>query len=67
MEEAPNEVEELTKRIEEAGMSKEAHSKAVAELNNQEMSPMLPRRRSSELHRRAGCALKAYARSPRSG
>ena len=41
MEEAPNEVEELTKRIEEAGMSKEAHSKAVAELNKLKMmSPM---------------------------
>ena len=41
MEEAPNEVEELTKRIEEAGMSKEAHTKAVAELNKLKMmSPM---------------------------
>ena len=41
LEDAPNEVEELTKRIEEAGMSKEAHSKAVAELNKLKMmSPM---------------------------
>jgi ATP-dependent Lon protease len=41
MDEAPNEIEDLTRRIEEAGMSKEAHTKAVAELNKLKMmSPM---------------------------
>ncbi len=41
MEDAPNEIEELTARIEKAGMPKEAKSKAVAELNKLKlMSPM---------------------------
>ena len=41
MEDAPNEVEELEKRIEDAGMSKEAHKKATNELNKLKMmSPM---------------------------
>ncbi|WP_305857912.1 endopeptidase La [Balneatrix alpica] len=36
-----NEIEELKKRIEQAGMSKEAHAKAMAELNKLKMmSPM---------------------------
>jgi ATP-dependent Lon protease len=41
LEEAPNEVEELAKKIEKAGMSKEAREKAQAELNKLKMmSPM---------------------------
>lgn len=41
LEEAPNEVEEFTKRIETAGMTKEAKAKAKAELNKlKTMSPM---------------------------
>ncbi len=41
MEDAPNEVEELTRKIEDAGMSKEAKTKATAELNKLKlMSPM---------------------------
>ncbi|MCK4706405.1 MAG: endopeptidase La, partial [Gammaproteobacteria bacterium] len=41
MDDVPNEVEELEKRIEEAGMSKEAHKKATSELNKLKMmSPM---------------------------
>lgn len=41
MEDAPNEIEELTDKIEKAGMPKEAKSKAVAELNKLKlMSPM---------------------------
>ncbi len=41
MEDAPNEIEELTDKIEKAGMTKEAKSKAVAELNKLKlMSPM---------------------------
>ena len=41
MDESPNELEELAKRIESAGMSKEARSKATAELNKLKMmSPM---------------------------
>lgn len=41
MENAPNEVEELERKIEKAGMSKEAKSKATAELNKLRlMSPM---------------------------
>ena len=41
MDESPNELEELAKRIESAGMSKEARSKASAELNKLKMmSPM---------------------------
>ncbi len=41
MEEAPNEVEELAQKIEEAGMSKEANEKATSELNKLKMmSPM---------------------------
>ncbi len=41
MEDAPNEVEELTRKIEDAGMSKEAKAKATAELNKLKlMSPM---------------------------
>lgn len=41
MEDSPNEVEELARRIERAGMSKEAKLKAVAELNKLKlMSPM---------------------------
>jgi ATP-dependent Lon protease len=41
LEDAPNEIEELSKRIEEAGMPKEAKTKAVAELNKLKMmSPM---------------------------
>ncbi len=41
MEDVPNEVEELEKRIEEAGMSKEAYKKATGELNKLKMmSPM---------------------------
>ncbi|MBT6274610.1 MAG: AAA family ATPase, partial [Chromatiales bacterium] len=41
MDEAPNELDELTRRIETAGMSKEAKGKAVAELNKLKMmSPM---------------------------
>lgn len=39
--EAPNEIEDLTKRIQTAGMTKEAKEKAVAELNKlKSMSPM---------------------------
>ncbi len=41
MDDAPNEVEELTRKIEEAGMSKEAYGKATSELNKLKMmSPM---------------------------
>jgi ATP-dependent Lon protease len=41
MDEAPNEIEDLAKRIESAGMSKEARTKATAELNKLKMmSPM---------------------------
>ncbi|OUD14499.1 endopeptidase La [Thioflexithrix psekupsensis] len=41
LEDAPNEIEELSKRIEEAGMPKEAKAKAIAELNKLKMmSPM---------------------------
>ncbi|MCW8830346.1 MAG: LON peptidase substrate-binding domain-containing protein, partial [Gammaproteobacteria bacterium] len=41
MDDVPNEIEELEKRIEEAGMSKEANKKAVSELNKLKMmSPM---------------------------
>ena len=41
MDESPNELEELAKRIESAGMSKEARSKATTELNKLKMmSPM---------------------------
>jgi ATP-dependent Lon protease len=41
LEEAPNEVEELARKIEKAGMSKEAKQKATAELNKLKMmSPM---------------------------
>jgi len=41
MDEAPNEVEDLTKKIETAGMSKEAKDKASSELNKLKMmSPM---------------------------
>ena len=41
MDESPNEVEELAKKIESAGMSKEARGKATAELNKLKMmSPM---------------------------
>ena len=41
MEDAPNEIEELTEKIEKAGMTKEAKSKATAELNKLKlMSPM---------------------------
>ncbi len=41
MEDVPNEIEELAKKIESAGMSKEARTKADAELNKlKQMSPM---------------------------
>ena len=41
MDESPNEIEELAKRIESVGMSKEARSKATTELNKLKMmSPM---------------------------
>ncbi|HHH38523.1 MAG TPA: endopeptidase La [Sedimenticola sp.] len=41
LEEAPNEIEDLTKRIEKAGMPKEAKAKALSELNKLKlMSPM---------------------------
>ncbi len=41
MEDAPNEMEELTRKIADAGMSKEAKTKAIAELNKLKlMSPM---------------------------
>jgi len=41
MEDVPNEIDELAKKIEEAGMSKEAKAKADAELNKLKMmSPM---------------------------
>jgi len=41
MEDAPNEIEELSERIEKAGMPKEAKEKAVTELNKLKMmSPM---------------------------
>lgn len=41
MDDVPNEVEELAKKIENAGMSKEAKTKADAELNKlKQMSPM---------------------------
>ncbi len=41
MDEAPNEVEDLTRKIEEAGMSAEAKEKALAEINKLKMmSPM---------------------------
>jgi len=41
MDDVPNEVEELAKKIESAGMSKEARAKADAELNKlKQMSPM---------------------------
>jgi ATP-dependent Lon protease len=41
LEDAPNEIEELTAKIEKAGMSKEAKTKAIAELNKLKlMSPM---------------------------
>ena len=41
MEDAPNEIEELTEKIEKAGMTKEAKAKAITELNKLKlMSPM---------------------------
>ena len=41
MDDVPNETEELAKKIEKAGMSKEAHKKASAEFNKlKSMSPM---------------------------
>src|SRR6056300_1108899 len=41
LEDAPNEIEELTAKIEKAGMSKEAKTKATAEMNKLKlMSPM---------------------------
>ncbi len=41
LEDAPNEIEELTKKIEAAGMTKEAREKAISELNKLKMmSPM---------------------------
>ena len=41
MDDVPNEIEELEKRIEDAGMSKEANKKATSELNKLKMmSPM---------------------------
>ena len=41
MDDSPNEIEDLTRKIEEAGMSKEAKEKAVSELNKLKMmSPM---------------------------
>ncbi len=41
LDEAPNEIEDLTKRIEEAGMPKDVKTKAMAELNKLKlMSPM---------------------------
>jgi ATP-dependent Lon protease len=41
LDEAPNEIEDLTRRIEKAGMPKEAKNKAIAELNKLKlMSPM---------------------------
>ncbi len=41
LEEAPNEIEEMANRIEKAGMTKEAKTKALAELNKLKlMSPM---------------------------
>jgi len=41
MEDAPNEIEEITAKIEKAGMPKEAKAKAIAELNKLKlMSPM---------------------------
>ncbi len=41
LDDAPNEIEELTEKIEKAGMSKEAKSKAINELNKLKlMSPM---------------------------
>ncbi|MDP1666961.1 MAG: endopeptidase La [Methylobacter sp.] len=41
MDDVPNEIEELAKKIENAGMSKEARTKADAELNKlKQMSPM---------------------------
>ena len=41
MDEAPNEIEDLTRKIEQAGMSTEAKDKALAELNKLKMmSPM---------------------------
>ena len=41
MDDAPNEIEELAKKVEEAGMSKEAKGKVTAELNKlRMMSPM---------------------------
>jgi ATP-dependent Lon protease len=41
MEDAPNEIEEMQKKIEKAGMSKEAKKKAISELNKlKSMSPM---------------------------
>ena len=35
----PNELEALAKKIEKAGMSKEAQEKAIAELNKLKMMP----------------------------
>src|SRR3990167_346724 len=40
IENVPNEFEVITKKIEEAGMSKEAHEKCVAELNKLKAMPM---------------------------
>ncbi|MDF5919237.1 hypothetical protein P4133_04705 [Pseudomonas aeruginosa] len=41
IDEGHNEVEELKKRIDAAGLTKEAHTKATAELNKlKQMSPM---------------------------
>lgn len=41
LDDVPNELEELSRRIEQSGMSKEAHNKATAELNKLKMmSPM---------------------------
>ena len=43
MEEAPSDLDELAKKIEEAGMSKEAHTKCAKELKKLKMmSPMSP-------------------------
>ncbi len=41
LEDAPNEIEELSRKVNEAKMTKEAHEKAVSELNKlKQMSPM---------------------------
>ncbi len=70
LDEAPNEIEDLAKRIEKAGMTKEAKTKAQNELNKLKlMSPMSGRGDGgAQLYRHSGrCAVeKTQQNSPQS-